>query len=245
MLGESSETKPFEDARSNGDVELINQDSTRSDHDKASSDPPTSAPNAKNDNNKSRHPFSSRVEATKPGVDPERVGALVLGGIAIDLQPVPGQSEADPPGKESVSRDIMELAEQTIDSAFGIAYEPLTTCAKSSYNLLPRTAFVDEDQFEKQMDAEFRVDKSVESLLQTTSCAHVPAWRGGERGKDDKIVQNEESDDSSGGISIQVPVKDMRPTVFKRLSKVLLQFIGENIKYRYGFHVHTTKFEVQ
>ncbi|CAM9227852.1 unnamed protein product [Ectocarpus fasciculatus] len=44
-----------------------------------------------------------------------------------------------------------------MDNAFGIAYEPLRGSSQKSYDLPSGPAFVDEDEFEQEMSAEFRV----------------------------------------------------------------------------------------
>lgn len=50
-----------------------------------------------------------------------------------------------------------KMESQPIDNAFGIAYKPCEASSKQGYDLPTGPAFVDEDEFEQEMCAEFRV----------------------------------------------------------------------------------------
>lgn len=49
------------------------------------------------------------------------------------------------------------MERQAVDNAFGIAYKPCGASSKQGYELPAGPAFVDEDEFEQEMGAEFRI----------------------------------------------------------------------------------------
>lgn len=71
--------------------------------------------------------------------------------------------------------NITRLGQQPRDDAFGIAYKPSCGASSPGYDLPSGPAFVDEDAFEEEMDAEFRVpgfsDKSFQKNITRSATA--------------------------------------------------------------------------
>lgn len=94
----------------------------------------------------------------------EEGGARVVenGRLAVGEQTPPATSKStaafDPGTNVSANvPDRTRFEGLPMDNAFGIAYEPLRGSSQKSYDLPSGPAFVDEDEFEQEMSAEFRV----------------------------------------------------------------------------------------
>lgn len=87
--------------------------------------------------------------------------AMEMGGIMMaDLPPTPNRNEARCALATNAPANAGEgptMERQPVDNAFGIRYKPSGASSKQGYELPAGPAFVDEDEFEQEMGAEFRV----------------------------------------------------------------------------------------
>lgn len=82
------------------------------------------------------------------------------GIMTADLPPTPnGQNVRCALGTTSSAKvaNGTTMERQPADNAFGISYKPCGASSKQGYELPAGPAFVDEDEFEQEMGAEFRV----------------------------------------------------------------------------------------
>lgn len=106
------------------------------------------------------------------GVVPLEVAGIVEGdallshiGFGSSPPAASHESRGDRGEHTSGSNDVasaqvtaeMGIDSQAADSAFGIVYRPHRSTMKQGYNLPSGRAFVDEDEFERELSAEFRV----------------------------------------------------------------------------------------
>lgn len=200
MLGRSSETEST-DASCDGSIELnITVEGSHDDMFESSLVPSAAISNK----NSTSDTLFDRIEVSAPEIAPEGVQVSGTNKIMIDLSPLSGfehptrgHSKANPSRKALTSGgETGKIDEQTtLDTTFDIAYRPINP---PPYNVPCRHAFVDEDEFEQQMNAEFRVGEEA-GLSQTGSFSDVDACEAISHG-----TTKDKSDDFQDSALIEV-----------------------------------------
>lgn len=157
-----------------------------------------------------------RFEHGQPGGGLGGTEALEMGGITTDLSSAPpvcghgvgaatfSASKLEPPGSEKTVGGS-SLDRQPKDGAFGIAFRPRETSKPQGYTLPSGPAFVDEDEFESEISAEFRVvaEASEETgFLENTSCTSKSSEEG-----EGGVAPGQEDDSSADSCFREAPGK--------------------------------------
>lgn len=155
-----------------------------------------------------------RIEVSTTKGTPEGAQGSGTNKITIDLPSLPEfehttshHSRADPWRKTLTSGGEIEKFDErtTLDTTFGITYRPITDSNPPQYRLPYRPAFVDEGEFEQQMNAEFRIGEEA-GLPQTGDSSDVDAFKA--NGND---TTKDESDDFQDAALIKVLDKQASP----------------------------------
>ncbi len=147
--------------------------------------------------------------------DDSSEGSVVIEVFSPATSPAPNGDAASDLGKKktyaSIANETRLERQPNTDNAFGIAYKPCWESFQQGYDLPSGPAFVDEDEFEQEMGAEFRVPGFSGKSLETSTGSSDTARSGNMM-----MIDVADTDDFIGGNKEHTATGHQQASLFEK-----------------------------